>query len=94
MVSCDEDNNDVCDGDPDANVFRSGVIDGYRDNDDDDNDDIGDGDPDGNVFRSGVIGGYRLLWITMWASLLGFIMQVSKILLSSFYMLHDPFNIN
>ena len=26
--------------------------------------------------RSGVIGGYRLLWVTMWASVLGFIMQV------------------
>ena len=24
-----------------------------------------------------MIGGYRLLWVTMWASVLGFIMQVS-----------------
>ena len=29
------------------------------------------------LYRSGVIGGYRLLWVTMWASVLGFIMQVS-----------------
>ena len=38
----------------------------------------------GNVddSRSGVIGGYRLLWITMWASVLGFIMQVLQEILS------------
>jgi len=32
----------------------------------------------GNIesdLQSGVVGGYRLLWITMWASVLGFIMQ-------------------
>jgi len=32
----------------------------------------------GNIesdLQSGVIGGYRLLWVTMWASVLGFIMQ-------------------
>jgi len=32
----------------------------------------------GNIesdLRSGVVGGYRLLWVTMWASVLGFLMQ-------------------
>ena len=32
--------------------------------------------------RSGVIGGYRLLWVTMWASVLGFIMQVSILIIA------------